>query len=78
VHSGDGGARFRNPRRRAPGISTLLASGARPGAVLVHTVHRGARLTKTGEPGAAPRSSYAGSEVFIALVDGDQGPFHSI
>jgi type VI secretion system protein ImpG len=42
-----------------------------------YTVHREPRVATTGERGAGPRSSYAGSELFIALVDGDQGPFHS-
>jgi type VI secretion system protein ImpG len=42
-----------------------------------YTIHREPRIATTRERAAGPRSSYAGSELFIALVDGDQGPFYS-
>jgi type VI secretion system protein ImpG len=41
-----------------------------------YTVHREPRIATTRERRVGARSSYAGSELFIALVDAEQGPFH--
>lgn len=41
-----------------------------------YTLHRELRLSSARQRRAGPRSSYEGSECFIALVDGNQGPFH--
>jgi type VI secretion system protein ImpG len=40
-----------------------------------YTVHREPRLTTSRERRAGPRSSYDGSEVFLALADSARGPF---
>lgn len=42
-----------------------------------YTVHREARVKSSRERRVGPRSSYAGSELFISLVDGDTGPVSS-
>jgi type VI secretion system protein ImpG len=42
-----------------------------------YTIHREPRTTTSRERRAGPRSTYGGSEVFVALVDGEQGPFHT-
>ncbi|MBN1610137.1 MAG: type VI secretion system baseplate subunit TssF [Polyangiaceae bacterium] len=42
-----------------------------------YTVHREARVASMREKRVGARSSYSGSEVFVALVDGNQGPFYS-
>lgn len=42
-----------------------------------YTVHREPRATSSRERRTGPRSTYGGSEVFVALVDGRQGAFHS-
>ena len=41
------------------------------------TVHRQPRLQSSRRQLTGPRSSYAGSELFLTLVDGDEGPYHS-
>jgi type VI secretion system protein ImpG len=41
------------------------------------TVHRQERLISTRRQVTGPRSTYAGSELFLSLVDGQEGPFHS-
>jgi type VI secretion system protein ImpG len=41
------------------------------------TVHRRPRMTSTRQKALGPRSSYLGGEVFVSLVDGSEGPFHS-
>ena len=41
------------------------------------TVHRRERLSSGRQRNQGPRSSYLGSEVFLALVDGRHGPFRS-
>ena len=42
-----------------------------------YTVHREARVHSSKDQRDGARSSYGGSELFIALVNGEQGPFHS-
>jgi type VI secretion system protein ImpG len=42
-----------------------------------YTVHRQPRKLSGRQQAEGPRSSYVGSEVFLALVDGTQGPFRS-
>lgn len=41
------------------------------------TVHRQPRLSSARQRRAGPRSTYAGSEVFLALVDGQEGPYRA-
>jgi type VI secretion system protein ImpG len=41
------------------------------------TVHRQTRLTSSRQKLQGPRSTYAGGETFIALVDGREGPYRS-
>jgi len=41
------------------------------------TLHREPRVASTRQRRNGPRSSYLGSELFIALVDGQQGPYHA-
>ena len=40
-----------------------------------YTLHRRQRLHSSREQRVGPRSQYAGSEVFLSLVDGREGPF---
>jgi type VI secretion system protein ImpG len=42
-----------------------------------HTVHRERRLLSTRQRRYGPRSSYVGSEVFVALVDTKEAPFRT-
>jgi type VI secretion system protein ImpG len=42
-----------------------------------YTVHREPRVLSTKQRANGPRSSYVGSEVFLALVDPDEAPFRS-
>jgi type VI secretion system protein ImpG len=42
-----------------------------------YTVHRQATLLSSQRRQTGPRSSYMGGEVFVALVDGDEGPYHT-
>jgi type VI secretion system protein ImpG len=42
-----------------------------------YTVHRQPRVLSTKQRTQGPRSSYVGSEVFLALVDPDEAPFRS-
>jgi type VI secretion system protein ImpG len=42
-----------------------------------YTVHRQPRKLSSRQQAQGPRSSYVGSEVFLALVDGTEGPFRS-
>lgn len=41
------------------------------------TLHRQPRLVSQRRSVTGPRSTYAGSEVFLSLVDGDEGPYRS-
>jgi len=41
-----------------------------------YTVHREPRVASTRQRTMGPRSTYTGSEVFLALVDAHEGPFH--
>jgi type VI secretion system protein ImpG len=40
-------------------------------------LHRQTRLISSRRAVTGPRSTYAGSEVFISLVDGNEGPYHT-
>src|SRR5690606_20495648 len=40
-----------------------------------YLVHRQPRLSSTRKLATGPRSTYAGSEVFVSLVDGNEGPY---
>lgn len=42
-----------------------------------YTVHRQPRLISSRRAVTGPRSTYAGGEVFVSLVDGNEGPYHS-
>jgi type VI secretion system protein ImpG len=42
-----------------------------------YTLHRQPRLISSRRLLAGPRSTYAGGEVYISLVDGNEGPYHS-
>lgn len=42
-----------------------------------YTIARRPTVTPSTSQRARPRSSYAGSDVFIALVDGDEGPYRT-
>jgi type VI secretion system protein ImpG len=42
-----------------------------------YTVHRQARKLSARQQAQGSRSSYVGSELYLALVDGDEGPFRS-
>jgi len=41
------------------------------------TLHRQPRLISQRRSVTGPRSTYAGSEVFLSLVDGNEGPYHT-
>jgi type VI secretion system protein ImpG len=41
------------------------------------TLHRQPRLISSRRSVTGPRSTYAGGEVFLSLVDGNEGPYHS-
>lgn len=41
------------------------------------TLHRQPRLISSRRQIAGPRSTYAGNESFLSLVDGDEGPYHT-
>ena len=47
------------------------------GEATFFTVHRRPRLTSSKQRAQGPRSTYLGSDVFVALVDGREGPFRS-
>jgi type VI secretion system protein ImpG len=42
-----------------------------------YTLHRQPRLVSSRRVALGPRSTYAGSETFLSLVDGNEGPYHS-
>jgi type VI secretion system protein ImpG len=42
-----------------------------------YTIHRQPRLASSRRRLTGPRSTYAGGEVFLSLVDGDEGPYSS-
>ncbi|HET7538613.1 MAG TPA: type VI secretion system baseplate subunit TssF [Polyangiaceae bacterium] len=42
-----------------------------------YTLHREPRLASSRQRRSGPRSTYAGSEMFISLVDGQSGPYHA-
>jgi type VI secretion system protein ImpG len=42
-----------------------------------YTLDRQVRTSSARQKATGPRSTYAGSEVFVSLVDGDEGPYHS-
>jgi len=41
-----------------------------------YTLHREPRASSARQRRAGPRSTYPGTELFVSLVDGNQGPFH--
>jgi type VI secretion system protein ImpG len=47
------------------------------GARAYYTVHRQPRKLSARQAAQGPRSSYVGSEIFLSLVDGDEGPYRS-
>lgn len=49
--------------------------GAESGANSYYTVHRAPRVLSTGQRKTGPRSSYIGSEVYLALVDANEAPY---
>ena len=48
-----------------------------PDSAAYYTVHREPRVLSTKQRAQGPRSSYVGSEVFLALVDSEEAPFRS-
>lgn len=42
-----------------------------------YTIHRQPRRLSARQAAQGPRSSYVGSEVFLSLVDGEEGPYRS-
>lgn len=42
-----------------------------------YSLHRESRVASARQRRDGPRSTYAGSELFISLVDGQNGPYHS-
>jgi type VI secretion system protein ImpG len=52
-----------------------LAEGGAPERAY-YTLHRAPRVLSTNQRKFGPRSSYIGSEVFLALVDADEAPYH--
>lgn len=42
-----------------------------------YTLHREPRVASSRQRRTGPRSTYSGSELFISLVDGQQGPYHA-
>jgi len=42
-----------------------------------YSVHRQPRLISSRRAVTGPRSTYAGGEVYLSLVDGNEGPYHS-
>jgi type VI secretion system protein ImpG len=57
----------------------FYATDARAAAELpaYYTVHRQPRMLSSKQRAHGPRSSYVGSEVFLALVDSEEAPFRS-
>ncbi|MEO7034534.1 MAG: type VI secretion system baseplate subunit TssF [Polyangiaceae bacterium] len=70
------GASTEARRDFAPFYSCTERSPHRPDAAY-YTLHREARVTSTRQRRNGPRSSYLGSELFISLVDGQNGPYHA-
>ncbi|HKO47710.1 MAG TPA: type VI secretion system baseplate subunit TssF [Polyangiaceae bacterium] len=60
----------------APFYSCTERSPHHPDAAYF-TLHREPRVASTRQRRTGPRSSYLGSELFIALVDGQHGPYHA-
>ena len=63
-------------REFAPFYSCTERSPHHPDAAYF-SLHREPRQASTRQRLNGPRSSYVGSELFIALVDGQQGPYHA-
>ena len=63
-------------REFAPFYASHAASEVADEAAF-YTVQRRPRLTSSRQRAQGPRSSYLGGEVFVALVDGHEGPFRS-
>jgi type VI secretion system protein ImpG len=63
-------------RKFAPFYATH-ASPDVPEESAFFTVQRRPRLTSSRHAAQGPRSSYLGGETFVALVDGNEGPFRS-
>jgi type VI secretion system protein ImpG len=62
-------------RNFAPFYSCTERSPHHPDAAYF-TLHREPRVASSRQRRDGPRSTYAGSELYIALVDGQQGPYH--
>jgi len=63
-------------RQFAPFFSCTERSPHRPEAAYF-TLHREPRLPSSRQRRQGPRSTYAGSELFISLVDGQNGPYRA-
>ena len=63
-------------RTFAPFYSCTERSPHRPDAAF-YTLHREPRLASSRQRRQGPRSTYTGSEMFISIVDGQQGPYHA-
>jgi type VI secretion system protein ImpG len=70
------GASAEARRDFAPFYSCTERSPHHPDAAYF-TLHREPRVASARQRRNGPRSSYLGSELFIALVDGQQGPFRT-
>lgn len=51
--------------------------GTQPGELAYYTIEREARLSGTARQREAPRTDYAGSEVYVSIVDANDAPFRS-
>ena len=70
------GASSESQRQFAPFYSCTERSPHNPDAAY-YTLHREPRVASSRQRQHGPRSTYTGSEVFIALVDGQQGAYHA-
>jgi type VI secretion system protein ImpG len=64
-------------RRKFAPFYASHASPSSPEEAAFFTVQRRPRLTSSRQAANGPRSSYLGGEAFLALVDGNEGPFRS-
>jgi type VI secretion system protein ImpG len=78
VYSVDGvsgfGTSLDDEQRFRPFYSASDANATAPSRAY-YTVHRAPRVLSTGQRKFGPRSSYIGSEVYLALVDADEAPY---
>ncbi len=64
-------------RRKFAPFYAARAAPEPPEDSAFYTVQRRPRMTSSRQAAHGPRSSYLGGEVFVSLVDGNEGPFRS-